>query len=111
MWRSERRSAWARGRQVTSLIEHFYYPQLGPGMMWEACAERATTLGTTLLLEHPVHRIGHGRGRAHVVTAGDGMDAACSDVVSTMPLGALVAAMDPAPPAAVLDAAGRAPPS
>jgi protoporphyrinogen oxidase len=91
-------------RQVTSLIEHFYYPQLGPGMMWEACAERATTLGTTLLLEHPVGRIGHSRGRAHVVAAGDEM-VACSDVVSTMPLGALAAAMDPAPPSAILEAA------
>jgi protoporphyrinogen oxidase len=93
------------GRQVTSLIEHFYYPQLGPGMMWEACAQRATTLGTTLLLEHPVGRIAHARGRAHVVAARDRMETACSDVVSTMPLGALVAAMDPAPPAAVLEAA------
>ena len=33
------------------------------------------------------------------------MEVACSDVVSTMPLGALVAAMDPEPPAAVLEAA------
>ena len=93
------------GRQVTSLIEHFYYPQHGPGMMWEACAERATALGTTLLFEHPVDRIGHGRGRAHAVAAGDGVEATCSDVVSTMPLGALVAAMDPAPPTTVLEAA------
>ena len=35
-----RRMALGAAAQVTSLIEEFKYPQLGPGMMWEACRDR-----------------------------------------------------------------------
>jgi UDP-galactopyranose mutase len=41
------------GAPTTSLIEEFHYPRFGPGMMWEACAERASALGAQILLEHP----------------------------------------------------------
>ena len=102
------RSALGRapgGGQTTSLIEEFHYPRFGPGMMWEACAERASALGTQILFEHPVRSIRHEGGRAVEVLAGDDTTVACTDVVSTMSLGHLVAAMDPAPPPDVLAAA------
>jgi protoporphyrinogen oxidase len=94
------------GASTTSLIEEFRYPRLGPGMMWEACADRAEALGARILVDHPVTAIRHHRGRAEELAAGDdGFTARCSDVISSMPLGHLVAAMDPAPPSAVLAAA------
>jgi protoporphyrinogen oxidase len=41
-----RRSLGLRGGSTAkSLIESFRYPRRGPGMMWEACAEKITALG------------------------------------------------------------------
>jgi protoporphyrinogen oxidase len=93
------------GETITSLIEEFRYPELGPGMMWEACRDRAIELGTDLRLDSPVRSIAHADGVATCVTTGPGDEFPCSSLVSSMPLGELVAAMDPAPPAAVLEAA------
>ncbi len=98
----------SKGNQVTSLIEEFNYPKYGPGMMWERCAALVTDAGSTIDFGSPVTRIEHAGGRAFAVTAvHDEVQQrhACTDVVSTMPIGALVKAMDPAPPEEVTKAA------
>jgi protoporphyrinogen oxidase len=97
-----------RARQVTSLIEEFEYPKLGPGMMWEHCQKKVLDGGGDVRLSSEVvairRRAGGGRrvvyragGRDRIVDAGH--------VISSMPLSALAGAMDPPPPAEVLDAA------
>ena len=40
----------AGGEIVKSLIHSFRYPRLGPGMMWEKCAERVRAMGGRVLL-------------------------------------------------------------
>ena len=35
----------AKGEVIKTLINSFRYPRLGPGMMWEACAEKILALG------------------------------------------------------------------
>ena len=90
-WRSD-------GGQVTSLIEEFKYPQLGPGMMWEACRDRVLELGATLRFDSPVDRVTHRAGRATAVTVADGTVLPADAVVSSMPFGELILAMDPLPP-------------
>jgi protoporphyrinogen oxidase len=94
-----------RGDTITSLIEEFRYPELGPGMMWEACRDRVMELGGDLRMASPVTVVGHHAGQASCVATGAGDTFSCNSIVSSMPLGALVAAMDPAPPPPVLDAA------
>ncbi len=37
-----------RSKVIKTLINSFRYPRRGPGMMWEACAEKITTLGGKL---------------------------------------------------------------
>src|SRR6478672_382649 len=37
-------------REITSLIEEFQYPRLGPGMMWETCRDQVVALGTDVEL-------------------------------------------------------------
>ncbi len=95
--------------QVTSLIEEFQYPKLGPGMMWETCRDRVVEAGVEVRMQAPVQRIEHGDGRATAVwnqRADGGHDRnECDAVVSSMPLGDLVLAMDPPAPAHVRDAA------
>ena len=110
LMRAVTNSLLPRRRQtaITSLIEQFEYPRHGPGMMWERCAALVTARGARLLLEHPVKAIRHRAGSAESVvveTAEGETEMACSSVISSMPLPRLVEAMDPAPPAEVLEAA------
>jgi protoporphyrinogen oxidase len=100
-----------RSNQVTSLIDRFLYPRLGPGMMWERCRDLVEAAGSKVILNAAVTRVAHRDGRAVAVTSTDESGARTTrpvdHLVSSMPLGALVRAMDPPPPAAVLAAADR----
>jgi protoporphyrinogen oxidase len=97
-----------KSKQVTSLIEEFNYPKYGPGMMWERAAEQVTARGTKIVYDSAVTGVHHEDGRAVAVTATTGGAPTryeCSHVISSMPLSALVRAMDPPPPPEVLAAA------
>ena len=54
-----------KGQQVTSLIEEFQYPKLGPGMMWERCQELVEEQGSKVVFDAPVTRIAHARRPGH----------------------------------------------
>ena len=98
----------AKGKQITSLIDEFNYPKYGPGMMWERCAEIVTDRGSKVVFDSAVTKIEHAGGRAVAVTTEtDGAPTRyeCTEVVSSMPISALLRAMDPPPPADVLAAA------
>ena len=85
---------------VTSLIEEFKYPKFGPGQMWEVAAAKVTAAGATLEFDRRVTRIAHdGEGAREVVavdSAGNEHRYPCTHVISSMPLGALCQAMEPA---------------
>ena len=94
--------------EIVSLIERFHYPRLGPGQMWERCAEQVEAAGCKVHLEQPVTRIRRAGGRAVAVrttSAGAVTEYPCTDVISSMPLPELVRVMDPPAPAPVLAAA------
>jgi protoporphyrinogen oxidase len=94
-------------RGIKSLAEAFHYPRLGPGQMWEAVAARLSAPGR-LRLGAEVVAVHHRGGLVHAVTSRDAegeTTTAASHLVSSMPLRALVEALDPPPPAAVLEAA------
>jgi protoporphyrinogen oxidase len=93
---------------ITSLIEEFQYPKLGPGMMWERCRELVEAQGTKVLMQTNVVGIRHVGGAAVEVVAetnGGSTVYPAAHVVSSMPIGALLRAMDPPVPAEVLRAA------
>ncbi len=95
--------------EITSLIEEFRYPKYGPGMMWERARDLVEEMGGEVLLESPVVSVHHEGGLAVGVTAlVDGSERTwkATHVISSMPLGALVKCMDPAPPPEVVEAAG-----
>ncbi len=97
------------GQEVTSLIDRFHYPRLGPGMLWERCRELVEAQGSKVLLESPVVHIATGGTGATTVTArhrnGGDTTYAVDHVISSMPLAELVRVLDPPPPADVLAAA------
>jgi protoporphyrinogen oxidase len=95
-------------KEITSLIEEFQYPKLGPGMMWERCTELVQAQGTKVAFGTKVTKVRHEGGRAVAVTAGTNgaeTEYPCTDVVSSMPITALLKAMDPPVPAEVQAAA------
>ena len=100
-----------RRRHVTSLIEEFHYPRLGPGQMWETLAARAAQAGVPVRLGHRVNRVVHESGRVRAVeVSSDSNQWQLFDVdavVSSIPLSDLVLSLDPLPPDDVVAAARR----
>ena len=95
-------------KDITSLIEEFQYPKLGPGMMWERCAELVEKDGNQVLLNAPVTAVHHEDGRAVAVDYlmdGETVTVPATHVISSMPLPHLLKAMRPEIPADVCAAA------
>lgn len=90
-----------RSTAIKSLINEFQYPRLGPGQMWETCAERIREMGGEVHLRHRVEavEIEDGEARRVQVRTPDGLQTVEADhVISTMPLRTLVRSLEPAPP-------------
>ena len=95
-------------RDITSLIEQFHYPKYGPGMMWEVCRDKVEAAGSRVIMNTVVTAVRHRGGRAVSVTAeteGVATTYDASAVISSMPISALLEAMEPPVPAGVLAAA------
>src|SRR5207253_7560044 len=56
-----------RGAIITTLIDRFRYPRLGPGQVWERVAEIAETKGHPVLLGRSVETIHHEGGLVRAV--------------------------------------------
>ena len=89
-----------RAQVVKTLIDTFRYPRLGPGMMWEACAEKVRSLGGEVLLGRSVVACRFDEANSSwTVTARSG-DGALEEfrgehVVSSMPIRQLAAQIEP----------------
>jgi protoporphyrinogen oxidase len=98
-----------RGNVVTTLIDEFRYPRLGPGQLWEACAKHVRDSKWEVRLDTPVIGLALHGARVTAVTAqspdGHMQRFRAEHVFSSMPLRQLLRAMDPPPPAEVLAAA------
>jgi protoporphyrinogen oxidase len=94
---------------ITSLIEEFQYPKYGPGMMWETCRDKVVAQGSKVVMQTKVTKIRHADGKAFAVTAetpdGGSTEYPCTDVISSMPISALLQSMDPPVPSEVRAAA------
>ncbi len=95
----------------TSLIEHFLYPKLGPGQMWELVAEEVIARGGRIVTGAEVERL-HLKGDH--VTGVAVKDAQTGEITeyrgdyffSTMPVKELIASLDAPVPQNVKEVAG-----
>ena len=95
---------------VKTLIDKFYYPERGPGQMWEMLAEKLNRQGYRVLMERPVVRICHRAGMVtSVVTNGahGREEFQGTHFISSMPIRELVNALDPVPPQEIVEAANK----
>jgi protoporphyrinogen oxidase/predicted dehydrogenase len=97
-----------RREHVTTLIEEFRYPRLGPGQMWEAVASQVEEAGVPIRRGSRVTSIRHRDGVVHSVVASDGEAerwVSVDGVVTSLPLADVIAFLEPAAPPHVVDAA------
>jgi protoporphyrinogen oxidase len=98
-----------RGEIVTTLIDRFRYPRLGPGQMWEKVAQIAAARGHPVRLGRAVERIAHANGTVTAVVTRDASGAVetheGTDFVSSIPIRELVDRLDPPAPDEVRGAA------
>jgi protoporphyrinogen oxidase len=89
-----------RSETIKTLISRFRYPRLGPGQMWERCAERIEKMGGRVLINHEVTSFELGeRGIAAATARSDGKDHRFEGehFITSIPLSALVRSIDRAP--------------
>jgi len=108
LWKAVANALLPRRNQkiITSLIEEFEYPRLGPGMMWERARELVEAQGSTVSLGRCVKRIRRCGRRAvsveveAILPNGKAVteEVPADHVISSMPIGELVLAMEPPAP-------------
>jgi protoporphyrinogen oxidase len=88
-------------KEITSLIEEFQYPKLGPGMMWERCRDLLEAGGCRVLMKSRVVALHHSDGKVGTVEVvdehGETVLHECDHVISSMPMADLTRSMHPAP--------------
>ena len=103
------RKANGRGEIVTTLIDRFRYPRLGPGQMWERVAEIAKDKHQPVRMGRSVSAINHDRGAVLSITttdvSGHTETFGGSHFISSIPIRELIARLDPPAPASVRKAA------
>lgn len=95
---------------VTSLIEEFHYPRLGPGQMWETLARRIEDAGIPVRLEHRCRTLRRDEYTitSVVVESAEGVEEHPVDgVISTIALSDMILSLDPPPPPHIVSAAER----
>lgn len=97
-----------KGKVIKTLIDQFLYPRLGPGQLWEEAACKVKSKGWQLLTNAKVTGLKLDDGGISQITAehnGEELTFPCTDVISSMPLRALVHAFSGEVPDQVQSAA------
>ena len=97
-------------QEITTLIEQFEYPRLGPGMMWDAFRANVERKGGRVELNARIVGLHHDGQRivtAEVEKDGKRFIQPASEVISTMPMRHLVNALRPHAPDEIVAAANR----
>ncbi|MGD9497307.1 MAG: NAD(P)/FAD-dependent oxidoreductase [Armatimonadota bacterium] len=109
LWGALRDAILRRGAaEATSLLRQFKYPRLGPGMMYEGFRDQVVACGGKVRAGRKAVRLVRENARiaAVVSTGAEGEDEhPVGQVISSMPLRELIAAIEPAPPEEVMEAA------
>src|SRR5207248_1754608 len=87
--------------RITTLIEEFNYPRLGPGQMWEAFAAYARERSIDVHLKQRCVALKHSEGRVTSIVLrenGNTHEHAVDSVISSIPLSELILNLDPPAP-------------
>jgi protoporphyrinogen oxidase len=110
LWKAALAILGVRRDDVTTLIDEFRYPRLGPGQMWDRLAAHLKAKGVPIELNQRCESLRHRNGVVETIVVrsnGDLHEYAVEAVLSSIPLSELVLSLEPAAPKIVLDAARR----
>ncbi len=101
-----------RGDQVIkTLIDQFRYPRLGPGQMWEHVRDSIEAAKSSVLMDHKAVSLRWNSTGIFAIqtrsSQGQEQVYGTDQVISSMPIQALVSGLQPAPPDFVIEAANR----
>ncbi len=91
------------GETPKTLIREFYYPRLGPGMMWTRMREIIERQGARVVLNAPVEEIQWENGRVVAVRAGGSVYTG-EHFISSIPIRELIGRLTPTAPGALHEA-------
>jgi protoporphyrinogen oxidase len=97
-------------QQAKSLVSEFYYPRKGPGMMWERFREAVEAGGGQVRCNWEVISLKHENGRIVGLTCMQGEETEeilVGHLISSMPIGRLVAMLEPKVSDKAVEAARR----
>jgi protoporphyrinogen oxidase len=95
---------------ITSLIEKFDYPELGPGMMWEATRRAIENRGGVVRMGCNVVAVARDRNRilgVRIEVDGKTEFIKADHVISSMPVTEFIKKLEPSAPEAAVQAAGQ----
>jgi protoporphyrinogen oxidase len=99
--RSFNREPAEGGEQIKTLIESFRYPRRGPGMMWEAAAEKVMDQGGHVVMGCELESLSWNRACRHwditAVMGGERLAFTADHVISSTPIAELAEALEPTP--------------
>ncbi|MCZ2342556.1 MAG: NAD(P)/FAD-dependent oxidoreductase [Bacteroidales bacterium] len=109
LWKPKPKS---KGEVIKTLIDTFRYPRLGPGMLWEACAEKVRAQGGIIEMGRKVTGLHYNEFNqqwvvSHTGPDGDVRQEIAGHVISSAPMRQLVQGLSPAVSPETLDAANR----
>lgn len=97
-----------RNSEIKTLITSFRYPRLGPGMLWEAAADKISASGGSVQMgsnvDH-IERTASGGWRVSLLCHGRSRCVDVDHLISSAPLGWLIPNIQPRLPPEVLEAA------
>ncbi len=90
------------GMATKTLLEHFRYPRLGPGMMWDAARDHVVAGGNQVLMGHALKQLQHdqvtGQWRVAATSeAGEVVTIEAGHVISSAPMRELAGRIHPMP--------------
>ena len=110
------RAAWDRAKgavatkPLRTLVDSFYYPEYGSGLVYETIAEKLAEGGNPVICDARPTKIRHEQGRVVAVTietGGGETEIAPRYLIESVPPGEFLALLDPAPPLEILRAAEK----
>lgn len=102
----------AKGGTIKSLIGTFRYPRLGPGLLWETCAEKVRAMGGAVRLGRTVTDLRFDDANSQWIVGHTGEDGAreettTANVISSAPLREIVENLTPSPTVPMLESASK----
>ncbi len=111
LWRALKNALFPQKKgEITTLVDNFYYPKQGPGMLWERVAQLLAEKGNEARLESGVSKIILGKSRVNRIIINTGRETyevTAKHFISSMPISQLILSMEPAPPENVVQAAKK----